>query len=107
METVMNTTLKTLTLALPFAFALGATTPALAFEFAKPVSVTVRHADLDLNSVSGRATLNHRINGAVKRVCGVAGSQDLRQNAAVQRCRIEAASAAHRAADAAIARATS
>lgn len=103
----MNATLKALIAATPCALALAAATPAAAFDFAKPVSVMVRHIDLDLTSASGRATLNHRINAAVKRVCGVAGGQDLRQNAAIRRCRIDAAGAAHHAADAVIALAAS
>lgn len=37
------------------------------------VSTRVSYADLDLNSPAGRATLDERISGAARRVCGVRG----------------------------------
>ena len=50
-------------------------------------SVTIRQADLDLGSATGRAAFNHRLATATEQVCGSyagADQDDVRQ---IQRCR--------------------
>ncbi len=50
-------------------------------------SVTVRHADLDLNSDAGRARLNHRIAMATEQVCGSYANVAADEGIAIDRCR--------------------
>jgi UrcA family protein len=57
--------------------------------FAKPISPEVRivtYADLDLSSAAGRNRLEHRIQAAVRDVCGEAASFDLARRHAVRAC---------------------
>lgn len=96
----MNAFTKTALAALPFALALGA---APAFAADAPVSVKVSHADLNLASAAGRATLDRRVNAAVRQACAVSG-YDVRDFAAANKCRAQASTAARAATDAAIAR---
>jgi UrcA family protein len=49
----------------------------------------VSYADLDLTSESGIATLDARIDRAVRQICGSASPSDLRGRHYVQRCRTE------------------
>jgi UrcA family protein len=52
----------------------------------KPATHIVRYADLDLTSEAGRATLDRRINQAVRVVCGSASSAALQDRLSVERC---------------------
>ena len=63
-------------------------TPALA---EPPVIATsiVETADLDLSSQSGQRALDHRLNQAVKEVCGTASDVDVAGKNDVRRCRVE------------------
>ena len=54
------------------------------------VSVSVRYSDLDLASGAGMATLQSRIAGAVKAVCGRPDSRDLHALGDWQKCRTQA-----------------
>jgi UrcA family protein len=49
----------------------------------------VSYADLDLSAASGRASLEQRIRGAVRDVCGAAVRGDMRSDRVVRACRIE------------------
>lgn len=60
--------------------------PALAAQPIENVSI-VRTADLDLNSQSGRAALDHRLVNAATEVCGTASSADLVGSNQVRACR--------------------
>jgi UrcA family protein len=51
-----------------------------------PATYVVRYADLDLASEAGRATLDRRINHAVRMVCGTAGSVALQDRLSVEKC---------------------
>lgn len=60
--------------------------------FAEPVAIataTVQTADLDLSSQAGREALDHRLNQAVKDVCGAASDADISGKNDVRRCRVE------------------
>ncbi len=61
-----------------------APTPAIAHQDAR--SVTVSHADLDLATDVGRATLDRRIGAAARRVCDVEHSRELARWQAERRC---------------------
>lgn len=63
-------------------------TPALA-EPPVIATATVQTADLDLSSQAGRQALDHRLNVAVKDVCGTASDFDLAGKNDVRRCRVE------------------
>jgi UrcA family protein len=52
----------------------------------KPATHIVRYADLDLTSEAGRATLDRRINQAVRVVCGSASSGALQDKLNVDKC---------------------
>lgn len=54
----------------------------------EPVSIKVRHADLDLHRPDHRATLDARIRRAAAIACGPM-TNDLAQNEGVTRCRAE------------------
>ena len=99
----MNAFAKTALAALPFALALGSA-PAFA-DAATPVSVKVSHADLNLASAAGRATLDRRVAAAVRQACATSG-YDVREAAAASKCRTNATNAARAASQAAIARST-
>jgi UrcA family protein len=51
-----------------------------------PATHIVRYSDLDLSSKAGRATLDRRINHAVRMVCGTAGSAALHDKLSVEKC---------------------
>ena len=75
----------------PILFAAAAVASAItaAPVFAKPISPEVRvvsYADLDLSSAAGRNRLDHRIQAAVREVCGAAPSFDLARRHAVRDC---------------------
>ena len=53
---------------------------------AETMSVPVNIGDLDLASVEGRAALNHRIDFAVRQICGEHDARDLSGAIAVRRC---------------------
>ena len=53
---------------------------------AETLSVPVNIGDLDLASVEGRTALNHRIDFAVRQICGETDARDLMGNMAVRRC---------------------
>ncbi|WP_167345441.1 UrcA family protein [Sphingomonas yabuuchiae] len=57
-------------------------------EMREPVTVTVRHADLDLYRADDRAQLDARIRRAATMACGHV-TVDLRRNADIARCRRE------------------
>ena len=60
--------------------------------FAKPITPEVRtvaYADLDLSTAAGRSRLEHRIEAAVREVCGAAPSFDLARRHAVRECLVE------------------
>lgn len=63
-------------------------TPALA-EPPVVATSTVQTADLDLSSQAGQRALDHRLNLAVKDVCGTAYDVDLAGQNEVRRCRVE------------------
>jgi len=52
-------------------------------------TMTVQTADLDLSSQAGQRALDHRLNQAVKDVCGTAYDVDLAGQNDVRRCRVE------------------
>ena len=53
------------------------------------VTSTVRTADLDLSTAKGQKALDHRIQQAVKEVCGKASDVDVAGKNDVRRCRTE------------------
>ena len=60
--------------------------------FAKPVAPAVRtvsYADLDLSTAAGRNRLEHRIQAAVRDVCGEASGVDLARRQSVRDCIVE------------------
>lgn len=57
-------------------------------EIREPVTVTVRHADLDLHRAADRAQFDARIRRAATMACGHV-TTDLRRNADITRCRRE------------------
>jgi UrcA family protein len=67
-------------------------TPVVAAEPAEPAASTsiVRTADLDLGSISGQRTLEHRLSIAIVEACGQASNVDLEGQNAVRACRVEA-----------------
>jgi UrcA family protein len=75
----------------PILFAAAALASAITTSpvFAKPITPEVRivaYADLDLSSAAGRNRLEHRIQAAVREVCGEAASFDLARRHAVRDC---------------------
>ena len=75
----------------PILFAAAALASAVTTSpvFAKPIGPDVRvvtYADLDLSSAAGRNQLEHRIQAAVREVCGAAPSFDLARRHAVREC---------------------
>ena len=60
-------------------------------------SVEISYADLDLTSADGQATLDGRIKGAVREVCGSYNIKDLRDMADYRGCVQEARYSAKRA----------
>lgn len=56
------------------------------------VSQAVRYADLDLGSVAGRHTLDLRIAGAIRHICGIDDTRDFKQVSDVRQCRASARS---------------
>jgi UrcA family protein len=50
----------------------------------------VRHADLDLSTAQGRATLNRRIAAATEAVCGSYAGASVDEQDAIGRCRADA-----------------
>jgi UrcA family protein len=52
----------------------------------KPATHIIRYADLDLTSEAGRATLERRINQAVRVVCGTGSSTTLQDKLNVEKC---------------------
>jgi UrcA family protein len=60
--------------------------------FAKPATPEIRvvsYADLDVSTAAGRARLEHRIQAAVRDVCGDAAAVDLARRQAVRECVVE------------------
>ncbi len=51
-----------------------------------PATHIVRYSDLDLTKEAGRATLDRRINQAVRTVCGSASSSALQDKLNVEKC---------------------
>jgi UrcA family protein len=64
---------------------LAAASPAIASS-SDPATHIVRYADLDLGSQAGRATLDRRINHAIRMVCGTAASTSLQDKRNVEKC---------------------
>lgn len=86
--------------------ALTATSSAFADPFEQPPSVTVSHADLDLSSSTGRATLERRLTSAFKRVCGEhPAATTLYEQLRARKCQSEVAGKARGEFDLAVARA--
>ena len=78
----------------PILFAAAALASAVTASpvFAKAISPEVRivsYADLDLTSAAGRSRLEHRIQAAVREVCGEAGASNLARRQAVRECLTE------------------
>jgi UrcA family protein len=78
----------------PILFAAAALASALTASpvFAKAVTPEVRvvtYSDLDLSSAAGRSRLEHRVEAAVREVCGEAASFDLARRHAVRECLTE------------------
>ena len=78
----------------PILFAAAALASAITASpvFARPVTPDVRvvsYADLDLSSAAGRTRLEHRVQAAVREVCGAAPSFDLARRHAVRQCLTE------------------
>lgn len=71
--------------ALLAAAALAGAAPVLA----KPVTVTVPHADLDLTRAPGRKVLEARIARAAEQVCGPLATRELSRVAAHKACLAE------------------
>lgn len=63
-------------------------TPALA-EAPAIATSTVQTADLDLSTAKGQQALQHRLQQAVKEVCGNASDADVAGKNDVRRCRVE------------------
>lgn len=59
--------------------------PAMASE----AGVTVQHADLNLASAAGRATLDRRIDRAARQICGTALTVELELAGEVNACRAD------------------
>ena len=80
-------------------------TPTLA---EKPViaTSTVQTADLDLKTAKGQQALDHRLQQAVKEVCGEASDVDVAGKNEVRRCRADTLSSLSAERDQRIARAT-
>ncbi|TRW17025.1 UrcA family protein [Glacieibacterium frigidum] len=72
---------------------------------AGPAQVTVSHADLDLASAAGQSTLESRLNGAVRQVCGVSNEPSLKLRMAMAKCSSDARAAAKAQMQVAVARA--
>ena len=88
------------------ALALTATSSAFANPSEQPPSVTVFHADLDLSSNAGRATLERRLTSAIKRVCGEhPAPTTLYEQVRARRCQSELSGKARGEVDLAVARA--
>jgi UrcA family protein len=74
-----------------------APSPAVAADIVvAPTAVTVRisYADLNLANAEGRATLDRRIAGAARSICGSYFPADLQTAALVQTCRADAIASA-------------
>ena len=78
--------MKTITTLAAAVLATVTAAPALAQD-ANIRSVAVSFADLDLGSEAGRSTFDNRLRQAVREVCGVASSADLRGQNRVDDCR--------------------
>lgn len=65
---------------------------------AEPVEVRVVTYDLDLTSVEGRKTLEHRARRAAADHCGTRSASDLKSGDAVKECREEVVTKVMRAA---------
>jgi UrcA family protein len=90
---IMNPT-RRLAMLKPILFAAAALASAVTASpvFAKPISPEVRvvtYADLDLSSAAGRDRLEHRIQAAVREVCGAASASNLARREAVRQCLTE------------------
>ena len=75
----------------PILFAAASLVAAVSFSpaFAKPVTPEVRtvsYADLNLSTAAGRGRLEHRIQAAVREICGATPSSDLARRYAVRDC---------------------
>lgn len=87
MKTITLRNTKVITLASLAAVGLAATLGAVAGETAADVpALTVRYADLNLNTPAGVAVLYKRIHNAAGRVCGDTGSRQWSEAAAAQAC---------------------
>ncbi len=73
---------------------MAAGTSGPAFAESETRSVAVAYDDLDLSSASGRERLTMRVKMAVKRVCGSASRQTVRERTAQQACELDAGRAA-------------
>jgi UrcA family protein len=70
------------------ALAAAASTPAFASVPRDSATRIVSYADLDLRAPAGRASLDRRIGGAVRSICGDTASGDLRAAREARSCRI-------------------
>ncbi len=84
--------------------ALAATTLLASAASAGERQRLVRHADLDLSTAAGQATLKQRVNGAVRYVCAAPAASTLAQRADQRRCETRARTSAMRQAGQVIAR---
>ena len=72
------------------ALLLSAATPALAASEPQGMSERVSFADLNLATPAGIATLNGRIDGAVRRICANAHPADISAGMQDRQCRVAA-----------------
>ena len=85
---------------------IAAAVPAIASAQPPRGSIAVSYRDLDLGSEAGRQSLQSRISGAVRRVCGHSESPGLKEWAERERCLRETAARGLAQARTAIARAS-
>lgn len=69
------------------------------------LQATVTYADLDLSTKAGQKTLDRRITGAVRKICGNQRSATLTERRAIQRCHSSAMNDANDKAEIVVARA--
>jgi UrcA family protein len=74
------------TLLAAFASIIAVSPAAAAASPSAPAAHIVRYSDLDLTKKAGRATLDRRINHAVRTVCGSASSATLQDKLSVGKC---------------------
>lgn len=85
------------------AAAMATLSPTATIAQEEPPQVGVSYADLNLSTEAGKAQLNHRIEIAVREVCGSQQRNDLKSSMAVRSCTAKARENARSAVNAKIA----